>query len=220
VTTDDRSIVALSRIERGKPLDELAYAHLKHAILTGRLAAGQPVVEAHLVKQLGVSRTPIRKALTQLEQEGFVTSVPGGGCRVAKPTRQDIKEIYQIRAILEAYVARKTVDQMGSKELAEMESAVDSAQQALLQGDNEGFVRANRTFHAVFDRKYGNRRITALLDELEEEVRWILTTVYTASSDKLVASYRDHERILDAVRARDVEAAVGIIEKHLSQWFE
>jgi len=208
----------LKKIERRETLYELAYAQLKEAILSGKIAAGERFAEVQLASQLGMSKTPVRKAIARLEQEHLVVRDSRKGYRVAQVAPREVNEIYDLRRIIECYLVRETAGQFTREDVAEMEAAVRMAHEALAKGDNDAFARLNRPFHSVFDRKYGNSLISTLLDSLDERVRWILTSVFRADAQWLAASYAEHKEILDAVQAGDVEAVVSALEHHLDKF--
>lgn len=218
VTTNTESVGVLSKISRYNRLHESAYLRIKSAILSGELPSGEPLVATQLAKQLGVSRTPIRKALSRLEQEGYVISDPVEGYRIAKITVQDIEEIYEFRKILEPYVVRQTTGEFTDEELEEIGSALRAGEEALQEGDILGVIQANRAFHHAFDRKHGNERISDVLENLDEQVRWILLTVLRAKAEGLATCIQEHELILAAVREGDVQSATSLMEKHLTDF--
>jgi len=166
---------------------------------------------------LGVSRTPVRRAIARLEQEGFVTPDASKGYKVAEIVLRDLKEIYQLREILECHLIRETALQFTEEELAGIEGALQAADRAMEQDDYPGFLSANRAFHHSFDREYGNQHISEVLDRLDEHVTraimWGFRGRGGGVSDLL--GYGDHKVILKAVREGDVESAVSVMRDHL-----
>ena len=122
---------SLSKIEKSQSLDEKAYLQIKKAILDCTLPPGASLIETRLAEELGVSRTPIRKAIARLEQEGFVTAAPSKGYNVAEISLQEIREMYQLREILECHLVRETAKQFAQEELEKMESALRAAESTL-----------------------------------------------------------------------------------------
>ena len=211
----------LSKIEKPPSLDDKVYSQIKEAILDCVLPPGAPLIETRLAEELGVSRTPMRKAIARLEQEGFVTADSSKGYNVAEISLQDIKEIYQLREILECHLVRETAKQFTQEELDEIESALRAADEALEQGDYPGFLAANRAFHHAFDRKYGNQRISDMLANLDEHVYRALMSEFRSLESKMLAlsSYGEHKLILKAIREGDVESALSSMRDHLRQGF-
>lgn len=211
----------LSKIQKSRSLDEKAYLQIKKAILDCTLPPGASLVETRLAEELGVSRTPIRKAIARLEQEGFVTAAPSKGYNVAEVSLQEIREMYQLREILECHLVRETAQQFTREELEEMESALQAADEALEKGDYPGFLATNRAFHHAFDRKYGNQCISEVLSNLDEHIYRNLMSEFQAQDSKLLtlSSYDEHKLILEAIREGDVESAVSLMRDHLRKYW-
>ncbi len=96
----------LHRVTGPVSLKDKAYHAIKAAILSLKLKPGDPLVESDLAQQLGISKTPVRDALLELEREGFVTKVPFKGTYVTEITLKDVREVFQVRAVLEGLAAR------------------------------------------------------------------------------------------------------------------
>ena len=211
MTKQDRS---LPKIERSQSLEEQAYLHIKQAILNGVFPPGEFLAELQLAQDLGISRTPVRQAMARLQEEHFLINVPFKGYYVANISIEDIREIYELRQILECYVVRETVPHFTPAELAEIEAYVQAAVGAFEQGDYINYIAHNRKFHHVFPQKYGNRRILRLLINLDEHIQRVLIDKLQNGQVDLL-SPRDHQLILAAVQAGDVELAVGLMRDHL-----
>lgn len=211
-----KASASLEPLEKPKSLDEQAYLHIKEAILTCALAPGEALAEVRLAEELGVSKTPIRKAMARLQQEGFVVTVPYKGHLVADISAKDVAEIYELRQILECHLVRHTTLLFTPAELEEMNRLLHRAQAALERDDKKRYVMLNRRFHHMFDRKYSHRHISDVLTNLDEHVqRIILYTQQNAFGDLLEKQRDDHRLILEAVEERNVEVAVKLMEDHL-----
>lgn len=211
----DRALLA--KIEKPPSVDDTAYLQIKQAILDCVLVPGAPLVETRLAEELGVSRTPIRRAIARLEQEGFVAADPSKGYNVANISQEDLAEMYELRGILECHLVRETAKRFSQEELAEMEAALRAADQALEQGDYPSFLATNRTFHHAFDRKYGNRRVSDVLANLDEHVYRAIMCGFRAQEGGVVSGlgYGDHKLVLEAIKGGDAESAVSLMEDHL-----
>jgi DNA-binding GntR family transcriptional regulator len=207
----------LTKIEKPPSVDDTAYVQIKQAILDCVLVPGAPLVETRLAEELGVSRTPIRRAIARLEQEGLVAADPPKGYNVTQISLPDQEEIYQLREILECYLVHETADQFSEEELDEMESALRAADQALEEEDYPGFLATNRLFHHAFDRKFGNQHISEVLANLDDHVYRAIMWGFHLREGEIVRGlgYRDHELILKAIREEDVESAVSRMQAHL-----
>lgn len=207
----------LEKIEKPPSVDDTAYLQIKQAIVNCVLAPGQPLVETRLAEELGVSRTPVRRAIARLEQEGFVSTDAAKGYKVAEILLRDLEELYQLREILESHLIRETALQFTEDELAGVESALLAADQAMEQDDYPAFLAANRAFHHSFDRKYGNQLISEVLDRLDEHVYRAIMWGFRGRGGGVSAllGYGDHRLILKAIQEGDVESAVSVMKDHL-----
>lgn len=209
----------MEKIEKPVSLDERAYLNIKDAILKCVLQPGEALAEVRLAEDLGVSKTPIRNAMARLHQEGFLLSVPYKGHFVAEVTAEDVNEIYGLRGILECFLVRETTPQFSVPELDQIERTIDSAQAALDREDIAQYVLLNREFHHSFDRKYGQRRITDVLTNLDEHVQRIIFFILKNEYEDLLYRQRhEHQLIFNAIRKGDVESAVQQMEAHLKDF--
>ncbi len=210
------SDMALNRLEKPQSLDEQAYEQIKEAIINCVFNPGDFLAEVRLAEELGISKTPIRKAMARLHQEGFLDNVPYRGYFVADISIEDITEIYTLREILECHLVCETTGYFSQVELNEMAALVVDAEAALNHGDNAAFVRYNREFHHCFSRKCGSQRIEDVLKNLEEHVRRIIMYVLREGHTDLLDFQRDdHGLILQAVSAKDTERAQMLMRSHL-----
>jgi len=207
----------LYKIEKPRRLEEKVYLQLKRAIISGAVLPGALITETKLAQEMGVSRTPIRKALVRVEQEGFITSLPSKGYQVAEMSFQDLRDIYDLREILECHLIRETAGLLTPGDLAEMESALQAANECYEKDDYAGFMEHSRAFHHTFDRKYGNRRVSEVLATLDEHVCrfWIShLKLGEVTPTTVPAAFNDHRFVLEAIRQGDIEAAVCRTREH------
>ena len=204
------------KIEKPQSLEEKVYLHLKRLILSGTLPSGVITTETDLAERLGVSRTPVRKTLVRLEQEGFITNIQPKGYRVVEISSEDIRDIYELREILECHMVRETAKQLTSEDLAAMESAVQSADQCLENRDYLGYVEHSRAFHHVLDRKHGNKWISGVFANLDEHVyRFWVFHLKSGRATAILSHPNPHHLILEAIRAGDIESAVARTREHM-----
>ncbi|MCP4168896.1 MAG: GntR family transcriptional regulator [Chloroflexi bacterium] len=209
---------SLPKLKRPETLDELAYKHIKEAILNDSFHPGEFVAEVQLAHDLGISKTPVRKAMGRLQQEGFLVNFPFEGYYVAEISVDDITEKYELRQILECYALQKSIPLFTDAELNDLERLLKDADDALARSDPAEFINLNRQFHHAFDCKYQNPRISAVLANLDEHVQRILLHEYRDQQTDLYASHKEHYMILAAVKERDVDAAVHLMERHLKRF--
>jgi DNA-binding GntR family transcriptional regulator len=196
--TDPGSVFS-ARHDRRKVTDWV-YEELKAAIVDLRLAPGDPLREATLAGQLGVSKTPIREALTRLEQEGLVETTSFKGAVVTGYSRQDLIEIYELRELLENAAARAAAESMTEADLARLSHISQESRKLKRSNDAAGLVR--------------NSRIRALLENLRAHLTRIglLTAEIPGRID---ASVDEHEKIVAAIVAHDPELAEQQMSQHI-----
>lgn len=195
-------------------LKERAYAAIKDAILTLRLEPGTPLVETDLAAQLGISKTPVRDALQQLEREGFVTRVPFKGTVVTGVTMRDLTEIFQLRAVLEGLAARLAAPLFSVEELDALAGRLAAAEAALAAGDLALCSRHGQALHDAIMAKTDNHRLVSINRILDEHIQRF-RILSTRISGRLNKSVAEHYRVLAALCSRDPDAAELAMRHHL-----
>lgn len=205
----------LAVIDRPRSLKTLAYTSLKDAILTLRFPPGQVLSNRDLAARLQISETPIRDALQDLEQEGFVTRVPNKGTFVTEIDPKDIEETFQLRAALEELAVRLTAPSLQDTDFAEMERLLVQADDALQAGDKERCSQLGFQFHQCFILPTENRRLKMILQNLDDHL-----TRFRRISDqvdgRLEKSQREHRQVFDAAQSGRTEAAADAMYNHLT----
>lgn len=207
----------IKKISRSQTIEEKVYDHLKQMILTGELKPGIDLTETSIASDLGVSRTPIRSALSRLTNEGLISSSVNKGYQVKAISPAELTEIYQIRELLECQIIREVATRFTTKELEDLDSDLDEADTSISEGDIRKFMKHSRKFHHAFDEKYGNTRLTNLLHTYDERVNQL--TSYLFKIDRLniykLGGINDHREIVKAVRNGNIELASQVMKKHL-----
>ena len=144
---------SVNRVKKSQSLDEQAYELIKEAIIDCTFAPGEFVAELRLAAEMGISKTPIRKAMGRLHQEGFLDNVPYRGYSVAAISVQDVTEVYQLREIVECYLVTESTGQFSVQELDEIEQIIDNSDAALASGAATDYVEFNREFHRTLPAK-------------------------------------------------------------------
>lgn len=153
-----------------KSLREQVYEHLKAELKRGALDTGSFLDLNKLAKDLGVSRTPLRDALIQLEVEEFVTIAPRRGVAVRSLQPKDIQEIYQLVGALEGAALLAVGTAMTAEDIAHLRELDQRSQLAIDAGDKDGFYETNYAFHDFFLNRLGNGRITALVHAKKQQL--------------------------------------------------
>jgi DNA-binding GntR family transcriptional regulator len=189
--------------------------HLIDAILTGKLAAGDRIIETQVASVLGVSQGPVREALRDLELLGFVDSMPFRGAQVRHVSFAEILQIYPIRAAVEGVVAHAAASQIDEALLTELRERYAQMHDAATKGDDHAHVEADIAFHRAIVYASGNRLLRQFWDSMQ-----LATTTFMS----LILTHRDlhelcvrHEPILAALEARDADAAERAARWHIEE---
>jgi len=201
------------RHDRRKVIDWV-YEELKSAIVDLRLAPGDPLREATLADQLGVSKTPIREALTRLEQEGLVETTSFKGAVVTGYSRQDLLEIYELRELLENAAARTAAESMADADRDRLDLICRESRKLKKNHDAAGLAALISAFDDLLFEQVRNSRIRALIENLRAHLTRIghLTAEIPGRID---ASVDEHEKIVQAIAARDPELAERQMREHI-----
>jgi DNA-binding GntR family transcriptional regulator len=182
-------------------------------IVAGEYPPGARLVETRIAQELGVSQAPVREALRDLEQLGCIVHEPFRGCSVRAFSAEELLEAFPVRAALEALAARLAAERMTEDELLRLAELLETMRDAARRGDAHDQSQANASFHATIVRAARNATLERQWSFLEPYSRTYLT-VSQPGLDLLALSER-HVPILDALRARDGEAAAEAMHNHL-----
>jgi DNA-binding GntR family transcriptional regulator len=182
-------------------------------IVSHEYPPGARLVETRIAQELGVSQAPVREALRDLEQLGCIVHEPFRGCSVRAFSAEELLEAFPVRAALEALAARLAAERITEDELLELADLLDNMRAAARRGDAHDQSQANAAFHATIVRAARNVTLERQWSLLEPFSRTYLT-VSQPGLDLLALSER-HVPILDALRARDGDAAATAMHRHL-----
>jgi DNA-binding GntR family transcriptional regulator len=201
-------------INKPQSLKNIAYNIIKDAILTLKFKPGQALSNRDLAAQLQISETPIRDALQDLEQEGFVIRAPRKGTFVTEIDPQDIEQTFQIRASLEELAVRLATPRLDKTAFQEGERLLQDAEAALAQGDRERCSELGAQFHQLFIQRTRTRRLTVILGNLDDHL-----TRFRHISDLIIGrlekSQGEHRQVFEAAHKGDVEGAAKAMYAHL-----
>lgn len=195
-------------------LEKFAYDSIKKAILEFHFKPGDALVEADLSKQLNISKTPVRDALTRLEREGLVTKVAYTGTYVGEITAQGVMEVFEIRAVLEGLAARQAAVNFTSADLTQAEELLSRQAGLLARGELTGASEVNRQFHALILQRSNNQHLRSMLANLDDHIQRY-RVLSKAQRGTQSASVQEHQSVLDAIRAGDAAGAETAMKTHL-----
>jgi len=187
---------------------------IRERILAGRIPAGARIAELDLARQLSVSRTPIREALSRLAAEGLVELSPNRGARVASWTSEELREIFEVRLRLEPYAVSQAVPLLSPAEIDELG---DLAQAMLALGQDQAsaeIVDLNQRFHGLLIARAGNPALASALTSVTHAVV-VRRNFQHYSPGALARSLAHHLEIVAAARAGEPEWAEAVMRSHL-----
>lgn len=191
-----------------------AYREMRRRVLDGEMAPGTQYLEQELAEMLGMSCTPVREALIRLADERLVEVRPRHGARVLPVSIEDVGEIYELLAELEAAAARRLALRGASAEvIAALEAAERHMATELKSGNRKGWFDGDRQFHSLIVEAAGNARLAFVVRGLIDQSHWArLQTI--GRYDITPASTDDHVDIIRALRARDAAMAHRLLHSH------
>lgn len=201
------------------PKSHEAYAQLHTAITEGRYPPGCRLKEVELAANLGMSRTPIREAIRQLQRDGMVSVLPNRGAVVRTLNEQEIDDTYSLRAVLESYSASRAAARIEPVALGHLEEVHQLFEQAVrehdpLSDDVERLIRLNSVFHDGIAVGANNPRVTDILQRAIE-IPVHLRQLYWRNDRERHSAVVHHREIMDALLARDPMRADAAMRTHI-----
>jgi DNA-binding GntR family transcriptional regulator len=209
----------LKQIPKAALMPEAVYQQLKTAILTGVFRPGQTLRQEDVARQLGVSRGPLREALPKLEAEGMIIATPHRGCTVVSLAPAEIMEIFELRAMLEASLAKAAARKKepdAVRRLREIASTMRSLEVSTIEADQKRWFDLNYELHEILLAVAGRRhhlRVLQIVRALAEP--YIRMEIGLAGS--FVEAQEEHEGLIDAFAAGDCETLEKLTREHVQR---
>ncbi len=187
---------------------------IRDRILKGEYRIGEKIKENQIATEFKVSRTPIREAFKQLENEGLIDYVPNRGCFAKGFTRQDIEDIYAVRKALELMAVEWAVSRISSEQIAALQEQSELMEFYTARKDSDKVLELNSAYHNIIYDAAGSRFMAQILrsyKEYIEQTRKVILYEQTYLEEIL----QEHKKVLDAIIARDVEGAKKAMGEHL-----
>lgn len=201
------------RHDRRKVTDWV-YEEIRQAIIELRLHPDEPLREAAIAEQLGVSKTPIREALARLEQEGLVETVSFKGAVVSGYSPRDLEEIYELRALLEGAAVRAAADSASEEVREQLREVVARSRELRDAGELVELAGLLGQFDQIVYDQVANQRIRALIDNLRAHLTRI-GNLTEAIPGRVEASVEEHAAIVQAMMRRDADDAERLMRAHI-----
>jgi DNA-binding GntR family transcriptional regulator len=199
----------ISKLTR-KTLKEQAYQALRGMIVAHRFSPGKWINIEQLVQEMGVSRTPIRLALKQLEEEKLIRHIPNRGVSLMEMTLPMALDLYYVRGVLEGLAARLAAMNMDPKALSRLDSILRNQSVIIKKGDLLRYSGSDFEFHGLIYGSCGNWLLSELLDNIKDRSRPLVVDLAPILSQL----YEDHENVVEAFKRHDGPAAEKIMKKH------
>ena len=190
------------------------YDRIREDILNGVYQEHEELKEATLGEKMGVSRTPVREALRQLELEGLVEIIPNKGARVTGITKKDIDDIYQIRNLLEGLCARWATEHVTEDQLEKMEETLYLTEFHSKKGNYAQVYELDSQFHELMYEASGSKILNHILQDFHMYVTRIRKTSL-ATDNRSKYSTEEHRAILEAIKERNADKAEECAHNHV-----
>ena len=206
----------LAPIEASTSFKQKAYTALKNAIVAMDIYRSHEEIrldERKLAQDFGISRTPVREAMAQLESEGFVRSVPRRGIYVVRKTKREVLEMITAWAALESMAARLMTEKATDEEIAGLRRMFATFERGQVQAKLDEYSEANIEFHQTIIRLSHNQVLIDLAENLFTHMRMIRRKTI-GEKDRVARSIHDHINIIEAIEARDTDRAGELVRDH------
>lgn len=192
----------------------MVFKKIREDILSGKYVVNEELKEISIGQELGVSRTPVREALRQLELEGLVKIIPNKGAYVAGISSKDIQDIYTIRSYLEGLCARWACENITKEQLDEIEEVIYLSEFHLRKKHFEQIVELDSRFHELLYSACGSKILGHLLRDYHQYVHSI-RKITLGEPERASKSNGEHSAILEAIRNRDGDRAEKLAHEHI-----
>lgn len=196
------------------PLRDVVFKTLRKAIITGEFAPGERLMEISLANRLGVSRTPVREAIRKLELEGLVINIPRRGAQVARITEKSLRDVIEVRSVLEEFAAVLACERITEDEMEELKTLHEQFVISIEGNDILDMVEKDEQFHDAIFRAAKNDRLISILANLREQF-YRYRMEYIKDIKQRSTLVTEHQDLMNAIFRRDSEAAKKLMKDHL-----
>lgn len=200
----------------GDSLAKEITAILREKVLCGDYAIGEKMAENNIGSELKVSRTPVRQALKQLEQEGLIDYIPGKGCFASGFTKQDMKDIYSVRKSVEQMAVKRAIERITPEEIAMLEQQCQLMEFYTEKKNYKKVLELNNAFHETLYGATRSRFIVQTLKSYHDYVQ-AARSATVSTIENLPHIYEEHKKIMEAISQRDTALAVKRMGEHLDK---
>ena len=210
------SVMRFTPSVESKPIREIAYETLKHAIITGQIPAGSRIVETEYADKLHISRTPLREALRKLERDGLVEYILPRGVVVRAFTIADVEEIYTIRNALEMITLPAIIENATPEDIQSMREKLHQMDVFISKNDIDGLSPLARSFHDQLTSISGLNRILRVIQSQDEYIRRF-SAISIARETRRKSAHEEHYKLIEYVEQKDLENFTQLMKKHIER---
>jgi DNA-binding GntR family transcriptional regulator len=212
----DAARLVVGPIDSRETFKDKAYTALRNVIVSSDIYRSRTDIrldERQLAQDFGISRTPVREAMAQLEREGFVRSVPRRGVYVVRKTKDEVVQMITAWAALESMAARLITESASDGDIAGLRRMFATFEDDKLHAKLDEYSEVNIAFHQKIIELSGNQVLIQLAANLFTHMRMIRGSTI-GEDDRVERSIRDHMNIIQALEARDTERAEDLVRQH------
>ena len=202
------------------PMSDRLFDQISRAIISGTLAPGESITEPELARRYGVSRAPLREALRRLEERQLLERSPYRGMRVVEPSSRMIRELYEIREVLEGFACRRAAENADPDDIEALRRTLADEATSISARDAAQAGRAGSrqvlTFHALIARISGNDELLRLLNN---EIWRLFRADYWRRAHRpetIGQGHKEHMQIFEAISARDSDLSDLLMRRHIA----
>jgi DNA-binding GntR family transcriptional regulator len=190
------------------------FNRIREDILAGKFKQNEELKETAIAGELGVSRTPVREALRQLELEGLVNIVPNKGAYVTGITAKDIKDIYSIRSLLEGLGARWATENISVEQIEELEEITYLTEFHAQKKHYEQVLELDNKFHEILYRASKSKQLYHMLSDFHHYVERV-RKITLSSDTRIVKTNEEHKKIVEALKEKNADKAEALANEHI-----
>ncbi|WP_288617216.1 GntR family transcriptional regulator [uncultured Eubacterium sp.] len=200
-------------------LSEKVFHKLQEDILSGKYAVDEELKEKTIGDELGVSRTPVREALRQLELQGLVTITPNKGAHVTGFSKEDLNDIYEIRSVMEGLCAKWAAKKATPEQIEELEEIVYLTEFHVSKGHSGQVFELDNKFHETLYQASGSKVLAGVLTDFHNYVQRV-RKMTLKSKERSEKSNDEHRMIAQAIHDHDPEKAQMLANQHIMRTIE
>ncbi len=210
------AVVSFQPMIESRPLREIVYEVLKHAIITGEIPAGRHIVETDVAESMHISRTPLREALRELEKDGLLEYIPRRGMLVRAFTLADVEETYTIRNALEMATLPAIIRNATAEDVAELYRQLREMDDVMAQKQFETLSPLARDFHHHLTGLCHQNRILRAIEGQDEFITRF-SAMAIRQENRLTAAHEEHYQLVRYVEQKDLAGFTELMGRHIDR---